>query len=1054
MTNLHTAPVVPILSLDENRGFKDPENLSYLMEVERFEHVYEPEKGDLIALAEVRPKCIDDLDGRMVSYHFALVRGTRDESTNKITILCSKLIIPDYSDGERGAEGNGHKMFAVYLTNLTTNLRIWSFLHPGEGTNTAILDSLLTFDPSMEENCSVCSEKMESTDVSESRKVIKSLGLDDSQRDAILQCIALRECNHRNSVKLIWGPPGTGKTKTTASLLFSLFKMKSRTVTCAPTNVAILGVVKRLRSCLNGTLEHNTYGLGDVVLSGNKKRMNIIDHEDVHDVFLDYRISALLYCFYPESGWKGSINKMYRLLEYPDIPYQRYLEQFKLKDAESESADDNNNNKSGDDLVENGRFQGKSINDFMKKLVAENAKENGKNNKKKEKEKKKKNKASSQERSKSKCDGDGEGSKRATNDEEIVPLAFEEFFAMEFSSICARIVVSTELLYTHMPTSCLPLDEVMKMIKLLSLLQTIEHTLGGNKWSKGTLMGKNQCDLSRIRVECLELLKLLCEMEFPKFLKRHEVRNFCLHNSRLIFCTVSSSAKMHETAPFELAIIDEAAQVKECESTITLQIPGLRHAILVGDEKQLPAMVISEVCEKAGFGRSLFERLVLLGHSKHLLNVQYRMHPSISLFPNKEFYGNQIMNGRNVTLRTYDRQFLKEELFGTYSFINVTNGREEFDASKEKVRVGCISPYKGQVFAIQDALGKAYSSDAKDKFSVNVRSVDGFQGGEEDIIIISTVRCNRNGKIGFLENLQRTNIYLSRYCLWILGNAATLQNSGSVWGRLVTDAKTRGCYHDAFEDKNLSHDICNVLIDLGQLRSLFAPESIIFKEAKWKVCFSTEFHESITTHCSPEILKEATSLLKKLSNGWRQQREDVAAISGEEPSSRLLHQDVVMGPVRLFWTIDILRENSTDTQVIKVLDILPVSKVVEVVKKFDVLVGNYTVNQMNRCLYKESEGGLVLPKTWPVDQANSRSNYSSTDLATQLSTMSLVNDPRRRNHTSFQAHYALQQLYIPDLLYELSQFCPSKCLVSTCFSVPGSMHLYVTATPSGFDRGM
>lgn len=149
MTNLHSAPVVPILSLEENSGFKDPENLSYLLEVERFEQVYEPEKGDLIALAEVRPKCIDDLHGRMVSYHFALVSRMTDEDTYKITILCSKLIIPDYSDGERGAEGNGHKMFAVYLTNLTTNLRIWSSLHPGEGTNTAILDSRLTFDPSV-----------------------------------------------------------------------------------------------------------------------------------------------------------------------------------------------------------------------------------------------------------------------------------------------------------------------------------------------------------------------------------------------------------------------------------------------------------------------------------------------------------------------------------------------------------------------------------------------------------------------------------------------------------------------------------------------------------------------------------------------------------------------------------------------------------------------------------------------------------------------------------------------------------------------------------------
>lgn len=81
---------------------------------------------------------------------------------------------------------------------------------------------------------------------------------------------------------------------------------------------------------------------------------------------------------------------------------------------------------------------------------------------------------------------------------------------------------------------------------------------------------------------------------------------------------------------------------------------------------------------------------------------------------------------------------------------------------KEKVRVGCISPYKAQVSAIEKILGKTYSSDAKEKFSVNVRSVDGFQGGEEDIIIISTVRSNRNGSVGFLDNLQRANVALTR----------------------------------------------------------------------------------------------------------------------------------------------------------------------------------------------------------------------------------------------------------------------------------------------------
>ena len=86
----------------------------------------------------------------------------------------------------------------------------------------------------------------------------------------------------------------------------------------------------------------------------------------------------------------------------------------------------------------------------------------------------------------------------------------------------------------------------------------------------------------------------------------------------------------------------------------------------------------------------------------------------------------------------------------------------EFVTTKQKVRVGCISPYKAQVFAIQEKLGQTYSTDVDSEFSVNVRSVDGFQGGEEDVIIISTVRCNGNGAVGFLSNHQRANVALTR----------------------------------------------------------------------------------------------------------------------------------------------------------------------------------------------------------------------------------------------------------------------------------------------------
>jgi superfamily I DNA and/or RNA helicase len=80
--------------------------------------------------------------------------------------------------------------------------------------------------------------------------------------------------------------------------------------------------------------------------------------------------------------------------------------------------------------------------------------------------------------------------------------------------------------------------------------------------------------------------------------------------------------------------------------------------------------------------------------------------------------------------------------------------------SEQKLSVGVISPYAAQVVAIQEKLGQKYNN--LEGFAVKVKSVDGFQGGEEDIIIISTVRSNSRGSIGFISNPQRTNVALTR----------------------------------------------------------------------------------------------------------------------------------------------------------------------------------------------------------------------------------------------------------------------------------------------------
>jgi senataxin len=83
------------------------------------------------------------------------------------------------------------------------------------------------------------------------------------------------------------------------------------------------------------------------------------------------------------------------------------------------------------------------------------------------------------------------------------------------------------------------------------------------------------------------------------------------------------------------------------------------------------------MAEEAEFGRSLFERLVLLGYERLMLNVQYRMHPSISLFPSKEFYDQKLFDGPLVTQVNHNKRFLQEKMYASYSFINISKGKEQ-----------------------------------------------------------------------------------------------------------------------------------------------------------------------------------------------------------------------------------------------------------------------------------------------------------------------------------------------------------------------------------------
>ncbi|XP_008222458.2 PREDICTED: helicase SEN1-like [Prunus mume] len=915
METLPQAPTCEILAVTP-KGHKNAKDFSYVIIIKGSGEAenYEPQTGDLIALTDIRPTCSDHLNRLRDSYLIAYVRPGGD---NRLFIHSSKPI-------RRG----GRKLFAVYLINMTTNVRIWKALI-SEKANTNIIKNVLQVQPNSSQggnSCSICFSKEKCSAALSNRWPSMGSDLNDSQEAAVWNCINLSKCTHQNTIKLIWGPPGTGKTKTVAMSLFALLKLKCRTLTCAPTNVAVLEVTARLLGLINQSLDYGKYGLGDIILFGNGERMKIDNYDDLVEVFLDYRIEILAQCFNPRTGWKHWLKSMIGLLEDPK-------EKYKTRDNE---------------------------NDFQ---------------------------------------------------------TFEEFVKEKLNSVGEHVEFCMVNLYTHLPTSCISLEVVTDMIGALDLLNSLKsllHEVGFANERSQLVLKDFLCKLRSLRKFCVPNLK---ELE--------KIRKFCLANASIIFCTVSSSATLQteKKAPLDLLVIDEAAQLKECESAIPLQLPGLRHAVLIGDERQLPAMVISKISEKAGFGRSLFERLLLLGHERHLLNVQYRMHPSISLFPKREFYNNRILDGPNVKQGSYEKCFLSGKMYGCYSFIDVANGQEEFDRghsrknmvevavvceivaslyrefirTKKKVSVGVISPYKAQVNAIQERVTEYSEVSGNDGFSVSVQSVDGFQGGEDDVIIISTVRCNEKGYVGFISNLQRANVMLTRarHCLWILGNEATLIRSNSIWKRLILDAKKRKCFYNADEEKNLAQAIAVALMELGQVHIPLNSDSLLFKNAKWKVCFTNEFQNSMQKIKDTEIHRELVSLLTKLSNGWRQSRKNKRTIV-HGTCAQVLQKYKVKGLLNLIWSVDVLQENSDYVQVLKIWDVLPVSDTPELDKRLENMFHSYTTAEMNLCLLKCVDGDAVVPIRMPVDSSSFHEAEADPVevLSKPLSSLSLKDEPQ------------------------------------------------------------
>ena len=291
-------------------------------------------------------------------------------------------------------------------------------------------------------------------------------------------------------------------------------------------------------------------------------------------------------------------------------------------------------------------------------------------------------------------------------------------------------------------------------------------------------------------------------------------------------------------ANFKYVLIDEATQCCELESLLPI-MHGSRYVIMIGDQKQLGPTIIYPKGDLVGMKISLFERMIkLYPDNYYMLKKQYRMSEELALFPSKFFYQGKIKNSskhknkenkcvkkilkkfywankdipmmfintnnsstykynkskKNLEINTDSNNFTSESDIGksfqneleadiTLKILNIFNSIKSF--KKGKYDIGIITPYSGQKKLILEKLIYSYENKSLSYIDyiknniISIASVDSFQGKEKDFIIINTVRSNYKNMIGFLKDIRRLNVSITRarHGLIIIGDAFCLAKS-------------------------------------------------------------------------------------------------------------------------------------------------------------------------------------------------------------------------------------------------------------------------------------
>lgn len=307
-----------------------------------------------------------------------------------------------------------------------------------------------------------------------------------------------------------------------------------------------------------------------------------------------------------------------------------------------------------------------------------------------------------------------------------------------------------------------------------------------------------------------------------------------ISNAEVVLCTLSgsgSSILQKSKVKFPIVVIDEAAQSTELSSIIPFQY-SCNTCVMVGDPKQLPPTVFSRVATSKLFNESLFSRMFNNFPERHyLLDVQYRMHPTISKFPVMKFYQGKVHNA--PLMKQVSHRFWHEGNFPHYTFFNVCGEEERSQktysyfnkkeaeqmlwwyqdlhrTTKDKISnlpdlVGIITPYREQLFYLRRYFTAKLGKEVANR--ITFRTIDGFQGQEKEIIFLSCVRGSGMTKtVGFLEDERRLNVGITRAknSLWVFGNSEALSRKSGLWKHLIGDAKSRKLYVDLEKNRSSS----------------------------------------------------------------------------------------------------------------------------------------------------------------------------------------------------------------------------------------------------------